>query len=784
MNKISFNDNWKYYRVNEEGNSTNITIPHDAMIHENRSHDSAGGLNISWFEAYDYVYEKDFFVPQEYADKIIFLEFEGVYHNAEIHINDKKVFSHDNGYIGFHVEITAFIDFETENNIKVIVKNSKQPNSRWYTGAGIYRPVTMVVSEKEHIAIDGVKIRTISVSPAIVEISIDTTAEGDVSVSLYDDGDQTVYTFSGYSKGMFSVEAAIDNARLWSPGTPTLYRCRVEFKNDSIEEMFGIRKIQCDSSKGFCINDERTILRGACIHHDNGLLGACAYDDAEERKIRILKEGGYNAIRSAHNPCSKALLDACDRLGMLVMDEYADMWYIHKTRFDYATQVESNYRQDLKAMIDKDYNHPSVIMYSIGNEVSETSEKRGIELCGKMADYCHQLDNTRPVTCGVNIFFNYLYSLGFGVYSDKKAEKNKHVGSAFFNYIAGIVGDKFMKLGATLNGCDRKTREAFEKLDVAGYNYGILRYEKDMKKYPDRVIVGTETFCRDAYKFYEMAKKHPALIGDFVWAGMDYLGEVGTGAWEYKEYAPEFNLGVGWMTAGSGRIDITGNQTAELAYTRVAFELDKINIAVRPVSISDKRHSPSAWKMTNAVQSWSWNGYNGKKTKIEVYTRAYKAALYINDKCVGVKRTHKDCRVIYSARYYDGEIVAVALDKENNEIARTSLKTALHKTVLTLKPEKNTYQRRGLCVVNIRLTDENGVVKPFERADVKVSVKGGTLLGLGNGCSYNKRGYLTDVTDTYYGQALAIIKPDSQSEKIIVNAESNYGANSIEIKAS
>jgi beta-galactosidase len=551
-----------------------------------------------------------------------------------------------------------------------------------------------------------------------------------------------------------------------------------------VEETFGIRQIQCDSSKGFCINGERTILLGACIHHDNGLLGACAYDYAEERKIRILKESGYNAIRSAHNPCSKALLDACDRLGMLVMDEYVDMWYIHKTRFDYATLVESNYKEDLKAMIDKDYNHPSVIMYSIGNEVSETSEKRGIELCGKMTDYCHQLDSTRPVTCGINIFFNYLYSLGFGVYSDKKAEKNKHVGSAFFNYIAGMFGDKFMKMGATLNGCDRKTRKAFEKLDVAGYNYGILRYEKDIKKYPDRVIVGTETFCRDAYKFYEMAKKHPSLIGDFVWAGMDYLGESGVGAWEYKDYAPEFNQGVGWMTAGSGRIDITGKKTAEIAYTRVAFELDKINIAVRPVSITDKRHSPSAWKMTNAVQSWSWNGHNGKKTKIEVYTRATKVALTINDKLIGIKRTHKDCRAIFSTRYHDGEIIAVALDKENNEIARTSLKTAEHKTVLTLKPEKSTCQTSALCYVNICLTDEKGVVKPFERAEVKVTVKGGTLLGLGNGCSYNKRGYLTDSTDTYYGQALAIIRPDSDSKEIMVDAKSKYGASSIVIDAS
>lgn len=784
MKKISFNDDWKYYRINEEGHSKIISLPHDAMIHEDRSHDSAGGVNISWFQAFDYVYEKAFFVPEADADKVIFLEFEGIYQRAEILINDKKVFSHDYGYLGFSFEINSYLDFEAENKLKVVVRNSDQPNSRWYTGAGIYRPVSLLVAEKKHIDIHGVTIKTVSISPAIVEIAVRTNAEGEISVFLVDEIDRVVSTASGISHGDFRAKMEIDDPELWSPDTPYLYRCRVVFLNDSVEETFGIRMIQCDSRRGFCLNGERIILRGACIHHDNGLLGACAIPYAEERKIRILKESGYNAIRSAHNPCSKALLDACDRLGMLVMDEYADMWYIHKTKYDYAPQVESNYKQDLKAMIDKDINHPSVIMYSLGNEVSETSEKRGIALAGAMAEYCHQLDDTRPVTCGINIFFNYLYSLGFGVYSDKKAEKNQHVGSAFFNYIAGIFGDKFMKLGATLPGCDRKTRDAFAKLDVAGYNYGILRYKKDIKKYPNRVILGTETFCKDTYRFYEMAKKYPSLIGDFVWVGMDYLGEVGVGAWEYQEYAPEFNQGVGWMTAGSGRIDITGHQTAELAYTRVAYELDKIQLAVKPVSMSGKRHSPSAWKMTNAVQSWSWNGYDGKKTKVEVYTRAYKAALYLNGQLVGIKRTRKDCRIVFSTRYYDGEIMAVAFDKANKEIARTSLNTAQPKTILTLVPETNSVPSNALCYLHIRLTDDNGMVKPSLKSEVSITVKGGRLLGLGNGCSYNKRGYLTDMTDTYYGQALAIIKPDLTSKKIVVNAKSKYGTNTVEIAVS
>lgn len=339
---------------------------------------------------------------------------------------------------------------------------------------------------------------------------------------------------------------------------------------------------------GFKINGKRLVLLGACVHHDNGLLGARCDEDAIERKVRILKENGYNALRSAHNPCSKAFLNACDRQGMLVLDEYIDHWYIHKTEYDYVDYFKKWWKKDLADMVSKDYNHPCVVMYSTGNEVSETAQKKGIALTKKMTEYLHNLDQTRPVTCGVNIFFNFLSSIGFGVYSDKKAKKEaeaaqkavasgkmskkKAVGSQFFNNLAGLLGDEFMKRGATLHGCDVKTRDAFANMDIAGYNYGIYRYGRDLKKYPERLILGSETFCNDAYRFYEMAKNNPRMIGDFVWAGMDYLGEVMVGSWEYDDYAKNFDGGLGWVSAGSGRIDLTGKPLCEALYTKVAFE--------------------------------------------------------------------------------------------------------------------------------------------------------------------------------------------------------------------
>ncbi|BAM48408.1 glycoside hydrolase family 2 TIM barrel-domain containing protein [Amphibacillus xylanus] len=776
--KINWNDDWLFRKIDEEKDQS-ITIPHDAMILENRSQDNLSGKNAGYYEGNDYVYTKKFFAPSQYEDKKLIIEFEGVYHNAEVYLNEEKVAFRPYGYTNFYVDISEKVRMNEENEIKVIARNSDQPNSRWYSGAGIYRPVHLYVLPKQHILLNGVKIRTLNYQTRTIEIEVKTNMPGVVEIEILDDITPLAkHTIQTTGSGILKLD--LPDAKLWNTKTPHLHTCKVRF-GDHLETIdFGIRQIECSREKGFCINGERVILRGCCIHHDNGILGARAYDFAEERKVRIMKEAGYNAIRSAHNPCSKAMLDACDRLGMLVVDEYVDVWYIHKTKYDYALYFKDWWQQDLKDMVDKNYNHPSVIMYSTGNEVSETAQKRGIDYTKQMTDYLHSLDNSRPVTCGINIFFNYLSSLGFGVYTDKKAEKEvekgnrKAVGSEFYNNLAGILGARTMKIGATLRGSDLKTRDAFANMDVAGYNYGIYRYKKDLKKYSDRIILGTETFCNDAYRFYELAKENPGLIGDFVWAGMDYLGEVGVGSWEYKDYAPDFNHGVGWVSAGSGRVDLIGNELAEAKYTKVAFEIDKIHIGVVPVNNAFKPHSPSAWKMTNAINSWSWDDWDGKKTQVEVYVRAHKVALYVNSKKVGEKKIKNDCKAIFKTKYYRGQVMAIAFDEEGNEVARTSLKSAGDETKLTITPENEQISVNDLSYIRLKYTDDDGEKKPLARGDVKVSVEGGELLATGHGCPYNDQSYNTDITDTYYGEALAIVKPTGVG-KIEVFAESKYG---------
>ena len=787
MKAASLLTGWTCRHLGDTAPGKPVTLPHDAMLAEPRTALSAGGTNTGWYEGHDYEYRRTLTVPEnELADTHI-LEFEGVYHNAEVWLNGQKAAFRPYGYTNFYVDCAPYLH-AGENELRVIARNADQPNSRWYSGAGIYRPVQLWTAGGAHIALNGVKIRTLSLDPAVVEVRVKTTAPGTVRLTVDD-----LPAVQQESDGEAVFALTLDNARLWTPETPNLYTCRVNVADDEVTETFGVRKVEWGTD-GFLLNGKRYIIQGACIHHDNGLLGAVCDPDAVARKVRLLKENGYNAIRSAHNPCSKALLAECDRQGMLVMDEYIDHWYIHKTEHDYVDYFNEWWRQDLTDMVEKDYNHPCVVLYSTGNEVSETAQKRGIALTKEMTDFLHGLDDSRPVTCGVNIFFNFLSSIGFGVYSDEKAKKEaeraekakqrgekaakkKAVGSQFFNNLAGLLGDEFMKRGATLHGCDVKTRDAFANMDIAGYNYGIYRYKHDLKKYPQRLILGSETFCNDAYKFRELAKQEPRLVGDFVWAGMDYLGEVMVGSWEYADYAETFDGGPGWVSAGSGRIDLTGKPLGEALYTRVALEADDgPYIAVCPVNHTGDRHSPSAWKMTNAMPSWSWTGCEGRKANVEVYARAARVELVLNGHTVGSKTLKNDCLARFSIPYESGTLEAVSYDAADHEIGRCKLQSAGGTTRLTLDAEEPTVKPGHLCYIRLRYTDENGITKPLARGNIQVQVRGGTLVGLGSACPFNKHSYLDNETDTYYGEALAIVRMGDGDAMTIAASDGEYSA--------
>ena len=788
MQKIDFNKGWMCKCLTRDEDAYPVTLPHDAMLSEPRTQESTGEGNIGWYIGGDYEYTKNFFVPEEYKNKKVLIEFEGIYHNGEVYINGKKAAYRPYGYTNFYVNTEGFFQYGKENEIKVIAHNADQPNSRWYSGTGIYRPAYLYVGGEKHIPVNGMKIRTLSYDPARIEVVVRTSAPGETSLEI-EFGGNKVLAVNGEStkengqiaayQALFQLD--IPDAKLWDTEHPNLYTCKAVFGEDEVTETFGIRELIWNPQVGMTINGERVILRGACFHHDNGVLGACTYPEAEERKMRIFKENGYNAVRSAHYPCSKALLDACDRVGMLMLDEYVDVWYIHKTKYDYAGQLADWWKQDLKDMVDKDYNHPSAIMYSTGNEVAETAQKKGIALTGDMTNYLHSLDSTRPVTCGINIFFNFLSSIGLGVYSDEKAEKSaaskpekkkKPVGSEFYNTLACTVGDYFMKCGATLYPCDLKTRDAYANMDIAGYNYGIFRYKHDLKKYPNRLILGSETFCKDAYSFWKIAKKNKRIIGDFVWAGWDYIGEVGDGAAEYSDY--KFEDPATRMTGGNGRIDLNGKPRAEAAYTRVAFERETGPfIAVDPVYQKEKLRL-TGWQLTKALESWSWEGCDGEPAKVEVFARAALVELFINGKSVGKKKVKK-CRANFNTTYENGEITAVSYDKNGREINHYSLPTAGKETVLQVRPEEKKVKPEGLAFIQLQYTDSKGIWKPMEKHNIKVTVENGVLKGLGSPAPYVKGNYTEDTVDTYYGEAMAVIQADGNGPvKVTVADEERF----------
>ncbi|MCK9181072.1 MAG: DUF4982 domain-containing protein [Bacteroides sp.] len=779
--KININNDWLFWKEGDKNKSKIVSLPHDAMLEETRSNDNPGGANISYFGGGKYYYEKKLNLSSSYLNKIFILEFCGIYQQASIFINGIKVGFRAYGYTDFYIDITKYISNDSDNILRVEADNSKQPNSRWYTGSGIYRDVNLYVKENKHILIDGVKVKTLDYNKRKININVKTSCEGKLDIDILFKGKVVISKRGLKTNGELDVQIESDELKLWSVDNPNLYSCKVCFEQDSTMVNFGIRQVELNLEKGLLINGERVILRGACIHSDNGIIGAADYRFANFRKIKILKDAGYNAIRSAHNPCSKHILDACDQLGVLVMDEYVDCWYVHKTKYDYVDFLKDNWKQDLFEMVEKDYNHPSVILYSTGNEVAETSQSKGIKMTKEFTDYLHQLDNTRFVTCGINIFFNYLFRLGFGVYTDKKSnnvskkKNNKKVGSEFFNNLAGILGAGFMKFGASLHGSDVSTRRAYDNMDVAGYNYGINRYRHDLKKYPRRFILGSETFCADANRFYELAKDNPRIVGDFVWAGMDYLGEAGIGSWVVKDYTDDFDHKAGWISAGSGRVDLTGKITSEGDFTRVCFDLDTVKIGVVPVRHYKMKRSSSAWKFSMAEASWNYPGYEGKKTQVEVYAKAGIIKLFLNDKCVGKKRVKQSGKTIFKVKYYPGKLTAKVYDKKMRCLGEDTVMTGEGKTVLAAVPEQKSVKEGDLIYIRYKITDSSGLTQTLDIQNVTIdSINRGKLLAFGNGCAYNKEGYLNRTSKTYLGECLAVIKPDG-SGNVEVNASSIYG---------
>ena len=762
---MNINTNWVFYKLNKPENKQVVQLPYDAMIREERDPNSPAKDKIAFFKGDDYAYEKELDIKIT-GKETIYLEFEGVYHDATIYINGVKAHERHYGYISFIFDATPYLK-DGKNLIKVVAINSDQPNSRWYSGSGIYRNVNLYNLPKLHILPRSFKIATLDYKNGQVEIKAKFTEKCDSELIIKDIEGKEVYKTSFTSRDEITEIAYINSPKLWSADHPYLYTATLKIKDQDETIKFGIRTIQLNKEKGLLINGERTILYGCCIHSDNALFGAESYKEVEYRKVRQIKELGYNAVRSAHNPIVKDFLDACDELGLYVMDEYVDCWYIPKTKYDYTKYMRDEYEKDLFDIVEKDYSHPSVIMYSIGNEVSETAYDEGIELTRKLVDLLHELDPNRYVTCGINVYFNGISRKPYAIYSSANAEKDSTTiakpttsSSDFFNNLTNVLGVAFMKRGCKSKTVGKYTKGAFEQLDIAGYNYGINRYEQDLKNYPDRFICGTETFIFDVAKFHELVEKHPRIIGDFVWTGLDYLGEAGFASMINKKDYPYMEDPSGWLTDEGARKDIIGITTSEGNYQEVVHRLKTIDIGVVSPHDIICGHRLAGWRFNNAIKSYTFDGYEKKKCIFYVYANSPYIKFYQNGKLIkSAKIDPEKCFIKFNGRYIPGEIKAVALDKNKQTILSTTiLKTAGKDTYIGYYKEQLPEEKR-FAFVHLDVVDSNGIIKPHHETDIEITnVKGATLLRFGSPNSYNKIGYMSNKVNTYHGMSMAIFE--------------------------
>ena len=799
MIRDSFNDNW-YVETDDRtgfpGRLGPVTVPYDAMLFERRDPATPNRHHTGFFPGGAYRYSKSFVAPEEWRGRCVTLEFEGVYMRSEVFVSGHLVGGRPSGYALFRVQLDGVLEYGADNLVEVVARNDLVPNSRWYSGSGIYRPVHLLVGGPVRVTPDGPRFSTRSINggAAVVEVVTQIVNDGTepraatLTTRLTGPGGATVTpveTELSTQPGQTTTvrqQMTVPAAELWSPETPRLYAGTVLVSDgdetlDRASAEFGIRTLEVDPRHGLRINGVTVKLRGACIHHDNGVIGAHTLDAAEDRRIRILKESGYNAIRSAHNPASRATLRACDRHGVLVMDELTDAWWRPKVTFDISQEFEEWWEKDLESMVAKDVNHPSVILYSIGNEIGETATDRGIELNRRLADRTRELDPTRLVTNCINGFLNLIgptddekLARKNAANRDKGEEPNKNL-IVILNFLMGVLETTLRHL-VRLPAVDKRTRGACAALDVAGYNYMSGRYRMDARKHPARVIVGSETNPVDTVTIWQEIENLPHVIGDFAWTGWDYIGEAGCAVVRYDErrqlYAP-------WpgLLAGTPVIDITGHRQTQSYLNEIAWHLSEGPvIAVQPVNHAGEKRTARVGR-TDSVRSWSWEGCEGRPATIEVYADAQRVDLLLDGVTVGTESAGAGYLTRFSVPYRPGELTAVAYGRDGREIGRDTLTSASEALQLRVQPETETLIADGadLAYICILLTDEAGIVRPLADREVTVRVTGaGTLLGFGSARPITEEAFSSNRHHTHQGRALAVVRAGHEQGTITVTA--------------
>jgi beta-galactosidase len=760
--KQLFNDNWKFFLGDSpEARSKDfndkswrdLDLPHDWSIEGKVDPKNPTGGAGGYFPAGIGWYRKKINVPSTWKGKHITIYFEGVYMNSEVFINGKSVGVHPYGYTSFSYNLTPYLNINKENVLSVRVDNSQQINCRWYSGSGIYRNVWLIVTDPVHLTNWGVGITTPEVSSEKATVQIKTIIKNETELpqniilktqlsgeNASDAGSKQIKVeLLANSEKEISQTITVSKPLLWTPETSHLYKAQVQILKDNkliddTKTNFGIRSIKFTTENGFQLNGKTVKINGGCVHHDNGCLGAAAFDRAEERRIELLKAAGFNAIRTSHNPPSEEFLDACDRFGMMVIDEAFDGWKEPKNKYDYSVYFNNWWQRDLESMILRDWNHPSIIMWSIGNEIIERKKPEAVITAKMLVNCIHKIDPTRPVTSAMTTWDN--------------------------------------------------DWELFDPLfaahDIGGYNYQLYRAPSDHERVPSRIIVQTESYPRDAFTNWKMVQSHNYLIGDFVWTALDYLGESGIGRWYYPGEIPgehwEREL-FPWHGAYCGDIDLTGWRKPISHYRSMLYNnSEKLYLAVREPNPINGKIKETIWSVWPTWESWTWPGYEGKDIQVEVYSKYPMVRLYLNKKLIGEQATTEEqqFKATFTVPYTPGLLSAVGV-VDNKELETTILQTSGNAAKIKLIPDRKKISANGqdLSFITIEVTDKDGLLQPNAQNQLHFNINGpGVIVGVDNANLKDLDSYVSTSRNAWHGRAIVVVRSTKKAGDIKLTVSS------------
>lgn len=731
-----------------------IDLPHDWSIELVREPQNVSGNSGGYFPMGSGWYQKTLTPDESWRNKKVFVEFEGAYMNAEVWLDHNLLGRHPYGYTSFSYDLTPYVNLEGENTLKVFVDNSHQLNSRWYSGSGIYRPVWLIVADEVHVAQWGVYVTTpqITAESALVKVrtSVDNESSDLQAVTLHTrilapDGStvgskQHRGTIEAGDQHKFTNEIAVATPQLWSPDSPDLYQVETEVLasgkvTDRERTTFGIRSLEFSAEDGFQLNGESILLKGGCVHHDNGILGAASYPRSEERKVEIHKASGYNAIRCAHNPPAPAFLEACDRLGMMVIDEAFDCWRDGKNTGDYHVVFDDWWQRDLDAMLFRDRNHPCIIMWSIGNEVMERDGYGGgHEISRLLAEHVRKVDPTRPVTAAI-----------CGSWREEPWE----------------IMDP-----------------AFANLDVGGYNYQWDQYRPDRKRLPKRIMMGSESFALEAFENWQAVEELPNVIGDFVWTSLDYLGEAGIGRVHYEGEQAPFLGEFPWHQANCGDLDVCGFKRPQSYYRDLLWHDDpRLYIAVHPPAPEGKTATITLWGWPDVQQNWNWPGHEGDPFKVEIYANCEEVELFQDGRSMARKpcSRREKFKAQFEVVYQPGELRAVGYIT-GKPVVEQAISTSGEPAQIRLNADRELIRAGGLDLsyVTVELLDSEGRQHPTAENKIYFTVKGpGKILAVGSSNPISEELYIGNQRKAFRGRALVVVKSKLEPGDILFTAQAD-----------